>query len=306
MSLNKFLLFAGLVGVVAPVVYGETHCPGNAASLPLRLVQNTLFVAPVNVNGTGPYDFLVDTGAQINSIDKGLAVELHLTPERSVGVSGVETYSRNAVVSVDLAAAGKRVADSEAVVVTGDQLQIIDRRIRGIVGGTFLEHFDLLIDNKNRLLCLDGSEGLSLAMKGRKIPLANPIVQDKTGVPFSRPLVVSASLSGFGTPQILLLDSGSNSPLLFSERARTRMAPLKTRWALKRTVDGVEQDFVKMPSQDVQIGACVLRGVNFAVPMNTIGGRGPIIQEDGVMPTHAYRRVFISSSKGYAVLDTWD
>jgi hypothetical protein len=61
-----------------------------------------------------------------------------------------------------------------------------------------------------------------------------------------------------------------------------------------------------MPSQDVQIGRTLIRDVKFTVPLNSVGGGGPTIQEDGVLPTFAYRGVFISPSKGYAVLETWD
>lgn len=303
MSLNKFLLFAGLVGVVAPVVYGETHCPGNAASLPLRLVQNTLFVTAVDVNGSGPYDFLVDSGAQVNSIDDSLAAELHLIPEQSVGVSGAATYSRNALAHVDLAAGGKKAEASEIVIVPSSQLRNVDRRIRGILGGTFLEHFDFLLDNQNHILCLDDTGNLAGAVKGQKIALENPLSGETNSVRYTRPLIVSARLTGIEKPTVLLLDSGSNSPLLFSE-----IGPIQSRLqkTLKRVVNGVGQEFGIIESQEVRIGKTVLHGAQFAVPMNSVGGKAPTRQEDGVMPTYAYRRVFISPSRGYAVLDTWD
>jgi len=32
------------------------------------------------------------------------------------------------------------------------QLGMVDRRVRGILGGSFLEHYDLLIDNGRRLV----------------------------------------------------------------------------------------------------------------------------------------------------------
>ena len=305
MSLNRFFFLSGLVCVFAPVVYGEAHCPGNAASLPLRLIQNTLFAAPVEVNGTGPYDFLVDTGAQVNSIDATLASTLGLTPQGAAGVNGAATHSRNLLVDLDLRAAGKQVENSLAVEVNASQLQAIDPRIRGILGGTFLEHFDFLLDNQNRILCLDEGGTLSSSLKGQKIVLADPVVREQTSVPFTRPLVVMAGLSGFGKPSILLLDSGSNSPSLFLDRAQIQLTVSRSKRTLKRLVNGAEQDFIVMPPQEVRIGKTVLQGTEFAVPMNSIGGKGSVLQEDGVLPTIAYRQVFVSCSRGYVLLDPW-
>ena len=306
MSLNRFLFLASLVCVCPCVVYAEAHCPANAASLPLRLIQNTLFIASVEVNGTGPYDFLVDTGAQVNFIDATLAATLGLTSKGAAGVNGAATYSRNQLVDLDLGASGKLVENSLAVVINAAQLRAIDPRIRGILGGTFLEHFDFLLDNQNRILCLDEGGTLSLSLKGQKIALADPMMREETPVPFTRPLVVLAELSGFGKAKILLLDSGSNSPALFLDRAQIQLSASRSSRTLKRYVNGAEQDFIVMPPQEVRIGKTVLRGTEFAVPMNSIGGKVPAFQEDGVLPTIAYRRVFVSCQKRYVLLEPWN
>jgi hypothetical protein len=197
----------------------------------------------------------------------------------------------------------KKVAGVETVVVGTEQLRSFDPRIRGILGGTFLEHFDFLLDNQNRTLCLDDTGSLAASAKGQRVELENSLSEQKTSVAFTRPLVVSARLSAIQEPRILLLDSGSNSPLLFSEAT-----PLQSRFrrTLKRVVNGVAQEFGILQSQEVRIGKTVLRGAEFAVPMNVVGSSGLSRQEDGVLPTAAFRRVFISSSKGYAVLEPWE
>ena len=305
MTFGKSLVFAGLLSISAPV-FGKAHCRGSATSLPLRLIQNSLFVTSIKVNGTGPYDFLVDTGAQVNTIDDALATRLHLIPEKAVGVIGASTYSRNALVLIDLTASGKTIASSPTVVTDAAQLRTIDDRIRGILGETFLEHFDFLLDNENRLLCLDDTGTMSLSLNGQKIPLAEPIAMQGSTIPFTRPLVISSSLSGFDNPRILLLDSGSNSPLLFPDRPHIPRAIAKPQRILKRVVSGVEQAFITLPPQEVRIGESVLRKIEFAMPVNSVGGKSLMPQEDGVLPTIAYRRVFISPSKGYVLLYPWN
>jgi len=79
MSIFKCLLLASLISQTLTVAYGEAHCPGHVASLALRVVQSSLIVVQVKINHFGPYDFLVDTGAQVSTIDPLLASELHLT-----------------------------------------------------------------------------------------------------------------------------------------------------------------------------------------------------------------------------------
>ena len=57
-----YLAFAA---TVVSTLCAETHCPGNVASVPFRLVKGHQIILPVSVNHAGPYNFLLDTGTQI-------------------------------------------------------------------------------------------------------------------------------------------------------------------------------------------------------------------------------------------------
>jgi hypothetical protein len=78
--MTPFKRFASLVlaATIVPTLAAETHCLGNAASLPLRFVNRHLIVLPVSINHTGPYNFLLDSDTQITMIDPSLAAALHL------------------------------------------------------------------------------------------------------------------------------------------------------------------------------------------------------------------------------------
>lgn len=198
MSLFKCLLVASLISQILPAAQGEAHCPGSVASLNLRLVQAALIIVPVEINGAGPYDFVVDTGAQVTTIDSSLAAELRMKPQGTVGVGGAGTYSRSEAVSIDNLRAGNHsVANTIAVVQIINQLTAVDPRIRGILGGSFLEHFDILIDNGHRILCLDDSGALASSIRGERVALAEPSGENRD-LPFTRPIVVTARLSDFG------------------------------------------------------------------------------------------------------------
>src|ERR1700761_6695866 len=94
MSILKLLTSVSLAAFTITALHGERRCPGNVPSVPLRVVQETLIVAPMTINGSGPYDFLVDTGAQITTIDARLAAQLNLRTEGMTGVSGVASFGR--------------------------------------------------------------------------------------------------------------------------------------------------------------------------------------------------------------------
>src|SRR5271156_346150 len=175
MSFFKCLLIASLVSQTLPAAQGEAHCPGSVASLTLRLVQGALIVVPIEINHSGPYDFVVDTGAQVTTIEPSLAAELGLKAQGTTGVGGVATYARVAYSYLDLIEAGQHsVPNAIAVIQEMTQLKSADSRIRGILGDNFLEHFDILIDNRLHLLCLDDLHALALAIRGEHVALVEP------------------------------------------------------------------------------------------------------------------------------------
>jgi len=299
----SFVLAAAIVSTLS----AETRCPGNVASLPVRQVQSTAIVIPVEVNQSGPYDFMVDTGAQVTSIDSSLAAELHLKPQSVVGVTGAATYARGGLVNLDRLQAGTQVVEGSPAVTIDIALSgIQDRRVRGILGGSFLEHFDVLIDNRRHLMCLDDTDAMASAIRGERIPLAEPY-GPQTDLPFTRPIEVSARLSATApTPILLRLDSGSNVPALYSTYKWRRPASLQQIQQFKRMAYGIEQDFALLAPQELRIGRSGSMDVSFVIPLNQVGNGGPTPREDGVLPTLAYQRVFISCKGGYAVLQAWD
>jgi Aspartyl protease len=305
MSLVKRFVAASLATLAFSALHAEPRCPGNLASLALRRIQNDLIVVRVRINRTGPYDFLVDTGSQITTIDPVLASDLHLRIEGTTGVSGVATQSRNAFAFLDLIEVGSHsVPQSLAVIQDIAELKAADPRMRGILGENFLSRFDLLIDNRQQILCLDESRTLAQAVKGEHIPLEQPH-GPRDDLPFTRPMIVSVRLTTADVAPVLLrLDSGSNTALLYAAQPRLLRVSVSRARVLKRVVNGVEQAFAVLPAQDILVGACPVRQVSFVIPVNGVGS-GPSPREDGLLPTSAFERVFISYSKNYAALDPW-
>jgi hypothetical protein len=305
MSFVESLLAASLAAFTLSALHAEPRCPGNVDGSSLRRVGDNLLVVQVRINHTGPYDFLVDTGSQILTIDPALAASLHLKINGTTGVSGVATHSRRPFASLDLIEVGNHsVPQALTVIEDIPALKETDTRIRGILGQNFLARFDLLIDNSRRILCLDESGSLAQAVKGEHIPLERPH-GPRDDTPFTRPIIVSVRLTAADVaPLLLRLDSGSNAALLYASHLRLLMSSVSRTPMLKRLVDGVSQAFAVLPGQEIFVGASAVKQISFVIPMNEVGS-GPSPREDGLLPTAAFKRVFISYSENYAALDPW-
>jgi hypothetical protein len=90
-----------------------------------------------------------------------------------------------------------------------------DLHIRGILGEDFLEQFDVLIDNAHRLLCLDNSAAMRAEVTGPHIPLV-AAAEPEDGVALPGLLIIAVRLSDGMRPVRLMLDSGTNSPVLYN------------------------------------------------------------------------------------------
>src|ERR1039457_3823497 len=150
----------------------ETRCPGNIASLRPRVVAGALLVIPVSINQSGPFDFMVDTGSQLNVIDPALAAQLNLKSQGTVALVATAAYSQASVAILDSLEAGSQVVVKPLVVVQDlGPIQTADPRIRGVLGENFLAHFDMLIDYARGLLCLDEANLMEKYLLGERIPL---------------------------------------------------------------------------------------------------------------------------------------
>src|ERR1700747_1096077 len=132
MTTRKWFAAASLAFVMISALCAETRCPGNVASIRLHFAGRSLIVVPVMLDQTGPYDFVVDTPAQITTIDTRLASELHPKALGETHVTGAGTYSRAVYAQLQLLQAGT-YSMKDPLVIVQDLVQMwkLDPRIRG-------------------------------------------------------------------------------------------------------------------------------------------------------------------------------
>jgi hypothetical protein len=292
--------------IVLPPIEAESHCPGSVANVTPRFVQHALIVIPVRINQAGPFDFMVDTGSQVTIIDPSLASQLDLKPQGRVGLVSVASFAQASVTLLDRLEAGSKVVDKPfAIVHDLGQIRAADPRIQGVLGQSFLAHFDVFVDYGHKLLCLDETNAMRDRVRGERIPFLPPQTAEDE-LPFMERLVISVRLSGTGKQPILLqLDSGSDGPILYpgSEQPDVQ-ALVHAAVAQDGKVNNAQSVFAVVPPQIMQIGNRILSHISFVTPV-TVGKNLRKQHEDGLLPTVLFERVFISGGAGdhYVVFD---
>jgi hypothetical protein len=299
----QLLASVSLAAITLPVVQAQPRCPGNVAGVGPRFVQRALVVIPVKINHAGPFDFMVDTGSQITVIDPSLASQLDLKPQGTVGLVSVANYAQAYVAVPDsLEADSHVVAKPLAVVQDLGQIRAADPRIRGVLGENFLAHFDLLIDYRHKLLCLDETKAMGKNVRGERIPLLTP-QHPESELRFTERLVISVHLSDTGNRPILLqLDSGSDGPILYPSSKEKDLPMLARATRQGGDASKAQQAFAVLPPQDMRIGNRRLSGISFVTPVS-VGKNVPRPEEDGLLPTVLFQRVYISYADHDAVFD---
>jgi hypothetical protein len=291
----KWFAFLVLSATMVPALTAETRCPGNVASLPFRLVNSHQMIVAVSVNHSGPYNFLLDTGMQITTVDASLAAELHLEPQGDAVVAGVGSRQSASMAQLDLLEAGSHAVPNQTVLV----YDLRNPHIQGILGEDFLEHFDMLIDNVHGLLCLDNSSAMRAEVKGPHIALVTP-EEVADGVELPNLIILQVRLSDASRPVRLMLDSGANGAILFN--TSEYLVPPHNGYLLGTGVDGRQLIFFVLPPQDVKIGSLKLSGVPFV----SLAGTQTDSRTkgfDGLLTLGLFRRVFIAHADHFAVLD---
>lgn len=298
-----WILLAAGIPATSVASKAEAHCPGGVAGLHPRIVAGALLVIPVKVNKSGPYDFMVDTGSQLNVIDPALAAQLNLKSQGTVGLVETAAISQSSVGVLDsLWAGSQEVAKPLAAIQDLGPIQAADPRIRGVLGENFLAHFDVMFDYSRGLLCLDQAKLMEGELHGERIPLL-PSKHPESEVPFAERLVISVFLSDTGIRPILLqIDSGSDGPILYRGKKELEEPLLKRANLQGPEVGDARRAFAVLPPQDMTLGSRVVRKVPFVTP-SYAALNAPDRDEDGILATVLFQRVYVSHSDHFIIFD---
>ena len=171
--------------------------------------------APVMLNGRGPYEFVVDTGANRSVVSTELAAELALPAAGRAEVHGIAGVESSAMASVERLAVGRiETLRLKTPLLTRGRLGA-----DGLLGVDVLRNRRLAIDFRRNTITIYRANaatlGLSLSVKDSRLNQSGHSLDgtDYTIVParmrFGQLIVVDADLGG--VPVVAFLDSGSQN-----------------------------------------------------------------------------------------------
>lgn len=162
-----FILLVGLPALgcslpsaVSPGAPSET-APGEV-NFKLAGPNEAALIVQVKINGKGPYDFVLDTGATFTCIDRQLVEELKLPnwsgPLGTVVITGGE--GEMGFVKIDKLEVGDTASASELVACKLDlsRMQPPGFGIKGLIGLNFLKNYRVTINFESNTLRLDKPE----------------------------------------------------------------------------------------------------------------------------------------------------
>ncbi|GAA2099317.1 retropepsin-like aspartic protease [Actinomadura alba] len=124
-------------------------------TVPIRVVTErgaTIVFVQVMVNGRGPFDFILDTGASSSSVDRSLVQQLQLPPTGATAhVQGIAGEALAPVVRIRVWTLGGQVLRSRAMPV----FELGDSRVAGLLGSDELRRFGAVtVDYRRQRLTL--------------------------------------------------------------------------------------------------------------------------------------------------------
>ena len=304
--MTSFKLVASLVlTATAATLSAETRCPGNAASLPLRTVNQHQMIVPVSINHAGPYRFLLDTGTQMTMLDPRLAATLQLSRSGTANVASPGVSTSASFAQVELIEAGSRSAANQKVLVYDlKNLQAGGLDIQGVLGEDFLEQFDMLIDNAHSTLCLNDAGTMQAFVKGQHLALVAPATSGGPDT-LAHALIVTARLTDGIRPVRLELDSGADVSFLYNTNNYMGLPPfhsVASSWG--GGARGAQRTLTTLPEQEVRIGSVGIGRVTFMTLTGAQKDSGTSAF-DGLLAMGLFRRVMIDHADNFAVLEPW-
>jgi len=291
-SIVSVILFASILFLASPPVTG-------ASTVQFKLLHDVFVVIPVYVNGTGPFDFLLDTGTNTSVIDPELAHALSLKPvDRLLITTPNDTTAVPRAWLDKVAIGGKRVDNLEVVITDLKNICQVAPKARGVVGQNFLRSVNYLLDYQHHRIDFDEAGEIVQKLKGNRIP-----VQDEEG----KSLIKASQGLKEGNRRDnylqFVLDSGASTLIVFNvNRADLNIETNSFGSDFGQLSSGIRTclaettilRFLRIGDQNLSRLPVILARVGDGYRNQT---------EKGLMPTSLFHSIYFNNAKAYVILN---
>lgn len=254
-----------------------------------RLFRETIIVVSLEADNDGPFDFVLDTGADTTIVDARLASRLSLASlsrvqQTTIAGSQTLTVSRLA----NLAAGAARVENLPVLVQDLAELKKMDSHIEGIAGQDFLSHFNYLIDYGKHSVRIEQGDEIRGSLKG------DPVSIEVSG----HRMIIASEAQSIGRANLhFLLDSGANSVVLLPGASREINLPVQESRGDVTSSGHVELKVGRIHM--LKVGSQQFHDLVVALPATEPAAR----IGDGLLPTALFKSLYVNNHEGFVMLN---
>jgi predicted aspartyl protease len=270
------------------VIVAMIFSPKSTRSQPeirFRLVRDSsIILVPVKVNGQGPFEFILDTGADDVVLDASLATRLSLQSSgsgRGATIAGPWATALTVAKSIELGSA--RVDTAPVLLADLSGLRGAVPGAQGILGQAFLAHFNYLLDYRQSSIRFEQGDEIQESIHGAPLPATLA----------GHRMIVHAELETAESVAVrLLLDSGANALVLNRDSADAAHVFLHaTRFETTANAK------VALPTgriPEIMFGSQRLRNLPVAV-----SSAWQMQVCDGLLPASLFKALYINNRQGF-------
>ncbi|WP_026897339.1 aspartyl protease family protein [Daejeonella oryzae] len=291
--LQKVLfIFTGLL-IVCNSAYAQFEFTGNRnrENIPFQLVKN-LMVIPLKINGSGPYNFVLDTGVGLFLItDPALVDSIHIENLRSIKISGFgkgEDLSAFVAPSLEVDIGSAKAKSIAAAILKKDVFELSSfagMPIHGLIGYEFFNSFTVRISYSLNSITIYRPDQFYIPRKGTRIPIT---------IEEHKPYMVNELVLSTGqkVSAKLIIDTGAGHPISLEsfEGKPFEVPQVNIAANLGIGLMGAIKGYIgRIPS--VKIGKFTLKNVIAAYPSyEDVGSKVRSIQRNGSVGNNILRR----------------
>lgn len=206
-------LLCGNFSLTYGQAYFELSPHQKHATIPFRLLRDMMIIK-LNINGKGPYNFILDTGVGLMIITEPKLVDsLNILNKRLIKISGLgnnEDFDAYVTSSLKLTIDDDIVSnDISAAIFTKDHFGLSNYAgipIHGLLGYEFFSSFAVKINFEDSTLTVGEPKNIRIFKRGDKLPLSiedrKPYITTRVVLPDGKP-----------TESKLIVDLGAGHPL---------------------------------------------------------------------------------------------
>jgi len=254
-----------------------------------RLVRNTVIVVPMMADGQGPFDFVLDTGADTTILDPSLADKLALSSLTRIQQTTLAGIQASSVSRIPILGSGQvQVRNLPVLVQDLAEIRKMDPQIQGIAGQDFLSRFNYLLDYSKHTIRFELADEIRDTVEGDRVPVE---------VSTNKIIVASEGRAYHEATLRLRLDSGANSVVVMRTASRA-LDLLAQKGGLAATSSGQvgmqvgRLDQLKIGSQRFQ---------DIAVALSSLDSDERY--GDGLLPTTLFRSLYVNSREFFVVFN---